>query len=258
MERIQPRRTRGITSSAVRLWGLLFVLLGVVGKTVIQNRILGLSQPGGPGLEALLEENPGMMGYVTAAVVLMTLETCAVPIFAFLISNGMQHTGSVKRYMLRVLGIAVLTEVPYNLVVSDRWLDFTSRNPMFGLVFAMIAINFCIEYPEKNLKHRLIRLFVTVCSAIWCGMLRISYGGALVLIAGVLWAFRAKPSYRNLAGALTTVVCSLSSMFFVAAPMGFMAIMLHNGEEGEQNRYVSYLAYPLILLTVFLAGKFLM
>ena len=52
-----------------------------------------------------------MMGYVTAAVVLMTLETCAVPIFAFLISNGMQHTGSVKQYMLRVLGVAALCAV---------------------------------------------------------------------------------------------------------------------------------------------------
>ena len=258
MERIQPRRTRGITSGGVRLWGMLFVVLGVVGKSLIQNRILGMSQPGGVNLEALLEANPDMMGYVTAAVVLMTLETCAVPIFAFLISNGMQHTGSVKQYMLRVLGVAALAEVPYNLVVSDKLLDFGSRNPVFGLVFAMIAISFCMEYPEKTLKHRLIRLFVTVCSAIWCGMLRIAYGGALVIIAGVLWAFRAKPSYRNLAGAVASVACSLSSMFFVAAPMGFMAIMLHNGEEGETNRYVNYLAYPAVLLAVFLIGRFLM
>ena len=258
MERIQPRRTRGITSGGVRLWGMLFVVLGVVGKSLIQNRILGMSQPGGVNLEALLEANPDMMGYVTAAVVLMTLETCAVPIFAFLISNGMQHTGSVKQYMLRVLGVAALAEVPYNLVVSDKLLDFGSRNPVFGLVFAMIAISFCMEYPEKTLKHRLIRLFVTVCSAIWCGMLRIAYGGALVIIAGVLWAFRAKPSYRNLAGAVASVACSLSSMFFVAAPMGFMAIMLHNGEEGDANRYVNYLAYPAVLLAVFLIGRFLM
>lgn len=258
MERIQPRRTRGISSVGVRIWGMLFVVLGAVGKSLIQNRILGMSQVGGPGLEVLLETNPEMMSYVTAAVVLMTLETCAVPIFAFLISNGMQHTGSVKNYLLRVLGTAVLAEIPYNLVGADRILDLGSRNPVFGLVFAMIAINFCMEYPEKNLKHRLIRLFVTVCSAIWCGMLRIAYGGALVIIACVLWAFRAKPSYRNLAGAVASVACSLSSMFFVAAPMGFMAVMLHNGEEGDSNRYVNYLAYPAILLAVFLTGKFLM
>lgn len=258
MERIQPRTKRGISSSGVRLWGMLFVVLGAVGKSLIQNRILGMSQTGGPGLEALLETNPGMMSYVTAAVVLMTLETCAVPIFAFLISSGMQHTGSVKGYMLRVLGTAVLAEIPYNLVNADKILDFGSRNPVFGLLFAMIAINFCLEYPEKNLKHRLIRLFVTVCSAVWCGMLKIAYGGALVIIACVLWAFRAKPSYRNLAGAVAAVLCSLSSMFFVAAPMGFMAIMLHNGEEGEGNRYVNYLAYPAVLLAVFLIGKFLM
>ena len=101
MERIQPRRTKGISSVGVRIWGMLFVVLGAVGKSLIQNRILGMSQAGGPGLEALLETNPEMMSYVTAAVVLMTLETCAVPIFAFLISNGMQHTGSVKGYIDR-------------------------------------------------------------------------------------------------------------------------------------------------------------
>ena len=257
MERIQPRRTRGISSSGVRIWGMLFVVLGALGKSLIQNRILGLSQPGGPGLEALLEANPEMMSYVTAAVVLMTLETCAVPIFAFLISNGMQHTGNVKKYMLRVLGTAVLAEIPYNLVTADKLLDLTSRNPVFGLVFAMIAINLSMDHPEKTLKDRLIRLFVTVCSAIWCGMLQIAYGGALVIIACVLYTFREKPSYRNLAGAAASVACSLSSMFFVAAPMGFMAVMLHNGEEGESNRYVNYLAYPAILLITLAAGMLL-
>ena len=44
----------------------------------------------------------------------------------------------------------------------------------------------------------------------------------------------------------------------MAAPMGFLAIHFYNGEKGEENRLVNYLAYPVILLAVGLAGAFLL
>lgn len=257
MERIQPGRNKGLTATGLRVWGMLFVAAGIVGRSILQNRILGLNDPGSPGLLAVLESSPDMMTYATVAIVMQALETCAVPVFAFLLTEGMAHTSDVKRYLMRVLGTAAGAEIPYNLAMSGKLLDFGSRNPVFGLVFAMVVILLCRPYEEKSFKNLLIRLFAVLCGALWCGMLRIEYGGMPVIIAAVLWAFRRKPSYRNVAGAAATVVCSLGSMFFMAAPMGFLAVFLYNGEEGDLDPRVKYAVYPAALLLGWAAGVLL-
>lgn len=257
MERIQRRRNTGLNTNGLRLWAMLFVVLGIAGKAILQNRFLGMTKADGNALLALLEQNPDMMQYATMAVVLQALETCAVPIFAFLLTEGMTHTKDAKQYLLRIAATAASAEIPYNLAMSGKLLDFGSRNPVFGLVFALIAIWFCKYYGEKSFKNVCIWILVTFCAALWCGMLKVQYGAITVFIAAVLWGFRMKPSYRNIAGASATIVCSLSSMFFMAAPMGFLAVFLYNGEEGELSPWVKYGAYPALLLGIGVAALFL-
>lgn len=256
MERIQPRRNRGINTSAIRLWGLLFVALGAVSMGLIQNRIMGMTT--GTDLLALLEQSPDMMTYATMAVAMQAMETCAVPIFAFLLAEGMEHTTDPKKYLFRALILAAVSEIPYNLVMAGKLLDFSSRNPVFGVALALIAIWFCKTYGKKNLKNFLIRTVLVVCAMLWCGMLRIRFGGALVVIAWVLWVFRRKPAvYRLMAGATVTTLCSVGNMLFVVAPMGFLPILFYNGEKGDSERNVNYGAYPVILLLTLAAGYFL-
>ena len=87
-------------------------------------------------------------------------------------------------------------------------------------------------------------------------MLSVEYGACMVIVVAVLWAFRKKPMLRNIAGATAAILCSLSSLFMMAAPMGILAVHYYNGEKGEDNALVNYLAYPVILLVVALVGLF--
>ena len=85
-------------------------------------------------------------------------------------------------------------------------------------------------------------------------MLKIEFGICFVLIAGVMWAFRSRPLYRNFAGASAAIVCSVFNPFFLASPMGFLAVHMYNGEDGEENRVFCYLFYPAVLLLAAIAG----
>lgn len=256
MERIQPRKRTGISAHGLRLWGLLFVLIGIVGRTIVQNRLLGMHNMNTQELLSLLESSENMMTFATYGLVMQALETCAVPIFAFLLVEGIQHTANFPKYLLRVVGTAVLSELPFNLAVSGKLLDFSSRNPVFGLLIAMFVINLYGRYPGKSFKAVAMKALITLCGLLWCSMLSVEYGARVVLISVTLWAFRAKPSVRNMAGACVTLLCSLSSMFFMAAPMGFLAIFIYNGEPDDLNPKVKYLIYPAALLAVFLVGVF--
>ena len=253
MERLNDARPVGIRADALRVWGLVFLAAGIFGKSVLQNRVLGLDHVDSRQLLELLESN---MTAATFALALQTAETCAVPIFALLLVEGYGHTGHFRSYFLRVLGLAVLTELPYNLAMGGKILDFGSRNPVFALAVGLLVLYFFERYPDRNAKNVFVKIIVTLAALIWPGMLRIDHGFCTVLMVLVLWLFRRNPLKRNLAGAGAAILCTLVSPFYLTAPMAFLAIHFYNGEKTDSKSRVHYFAYPALLLLFGIAAKF--
>lgn len=126
------KRSSGISSNGLRTWGMFFLLAGMLGKSILQNGLLNLGAVSFGQLLEQMQTSRAAMLYATLALLLQAMETCAVPIFAFLLVEGVEHTSSLRNYALRVAGLAVLSELPYNLATSGKLLDTTSRNPVFG------------------------------------------------------------------------------------------------------------------------------
>lgn len=259
MERIQHRKPTGISRNHLRIWGLLFLLAGMVGQGVLQMRVMGLSVMSPEQILAVLESSQNMMTVATASLLMKALETCAVPIFAFLLVDGWMNTSDRGKYALRVLGVALVSEIPYDLVMSGSWFYFSAQNPALGLLLSMAVLYFYSLYPGKGFKNVAIKLLVTVCAMIWTSMLRIEYAGSLVLTTVVLYLCWSKPNLRAIAGATATLLCSLSSLLFMMAPMGFLLVHFYDPEKNEEeNRTVVYLAYPVMLAAVAVLGMFVL
>lgn len=255
MDRLSNRKKpTEINGNAFRTWGLLFLAAGVIGRGVIQTHMLGIGQVNTQQLLEIMGASDSAMTLATVSLALQALETCAVPIFALLLVNGVQHTSDFKAYFLRVAGLALLTEIPYNLAIGGKFFALGSRNPVFGIVLCMVALAFYRRYSERKFQNTLIKAVITVAAVIWCEMLKIDFGCEMVLVVAVLWAFRSKPLYRNFAGATAAIVCTAFSPFFLAAPMGFMAVHFYNEEQSTNSHKVNYLAYPVILLIAGVVG----
>lgn len=250
MERLTNTKKSGITGSGLRTWGMIFCILGIIGRGILQNRFLGTGSLSAQQLLEVMQSSENAMIAATLSLVLQAMETCAVPIFALLMLEGFQHTMDLRQYFLRVAGLAVLTELPYNLAISGKLFAADSRNPVFGLVLCLLMLYFYRRYAEKTFRNTLIKVIVTVAGILWTVMLKIDFGTGLVLIMAIMWACRRKPIYRNMAGAVMAIVCTLGNPFYLAAPMGFLAVHSYNGDQGADNRVVNYLAYPVLLLAV--------
>lgn len=237
----------GISANALRIWGLLFLTAGAVGRGLLQTRLLGV---GSANTEQLLAAMDANMGAATAAIVLQIVEACAAPIFAFLLVEGFTHTKNFKNYLLRVLAVAVISEIPYNLAISGVLLNLESRNPAFGLVLGLVMLSLYARYPGKTLKNILIKVMVTAAALVWAKMLAIDSANCMVVILAGLWAFRKKPMLRTFGGALVTMLCVVMDPLYMVAPMGFLAVHTYNGEQGGANRVTNYAAYPALLLLV--------
>lgn len=254
MERLTNEKPSGLSGNMLRVWGILFVLAGIVSRGILQTRLLGVGSSTNQQLLELMDAAPGAMAIATAALVMQAIEGCAVPIFAFLLVEGFCHTKDWKKYALRIAGVAILSELPYNLVAGGKILDMTGRNPVFGLLLGMAVLYFCRRYEEKGAKNTMVKLCVIAAAILWAEILQVEHGVLMIVSVGVLWLLRGKTNLRALGGAVAGMTCMIISPFYLATAMGFLPIHLYNGEQGNGNRWANYLAYPVLLLIVGVFG----
>ena len=87
---------------------------------------------------------------MTLPDVLTYIGRVAFPTFAFLIAEGFVHTKNVRKYMLRLLLFAVISEIPFNLFYSSRVFNPFHQNVMFTLLYGLCAIYLISRIKRKR------------------------------------------------------------------------------------------------------------
>ncbi|MBO5323403.1 MAG: hypothetical protein J6A88_04800 [Oscillospiraceae bacterium] len=253
MERLNEQRpTRGLSAAALRGWGYLFLLLGVVARAVIQNGMLNLRGVTGQQLLEALQGSNETMVLATVSLIMQALEACAVPIFAFLLVEGFFHTSNFAKYLGRVALVALVSEIPYNLAMGGGFFVTSTRNPVFALVLGLILLWFYRYYGEKSAKNIFINIIVTLAAILWCGMLRIEHGTFTIVLIATAWFMHGKPM-RTMVCAIMSALGVVFSMLYLTAPISALTIHFYNEEKGESNRVFNLLCYPVMLLVAYFA-----
>ena len=252
MERLGNTRPSGLHAGNLRAWGMLFVVAGIVGRSILQNQMLGVGVLSAEELVQMMQSSQEAFIIATIALILQAVETVAVPIFVFLLAEGFSHTSNWKKYMLRVAAMAVLTEIPYDIAMSGKVLEFGAQNPVMGLVLCMFLLYLYRRFAGK----KLICVIMTLAGLLWGTMLKIDHSVPMMLMLCIIYLFRNKRMFMGFSGVAMAAVCMVVSPFYLAAAMGFLAIHFYNGEPGEGNRVVNYLFYPVALLAIGLVAMF--
>ena len=141
--RLSARRPeRHTDAAALRKWAMIFLTAGVIGQGLIQNRLLGMGSLSSTELLSNMQADSSVMTLVTIALFCQVLETCAVPLFSFLLVEGFLRTRSFEKYLIRVGAVALISELPYNLAYGGKILELSSRNPVFCLFICIVMLYF--------------------------------------------------------------------------------------------------------------------
>lgn len=252
MERLGNSRPSGLHSGSLRTWAMLFAVAGIISRCVLQNTLLGVGTHSMQELVEMMQADQTAMIITTVSLVLQAMETVAVPIFVFLLFEGFQHTSDWQKYLARLAGLAVITEIPYDLAMNGKVLEFGSQNPVIGLVLCFALLLLFRRFAGK----KLICVAMALAGFVWALMLKVDHGIPMMLMICVMHLFRNKKMYMGFSGMAAAALCTGISPFYLVAPMGFLAIHFYNGEKGEGNKLVNYLFYPVSLLAIALVAKF--
>jgi len=174
----------------------------------------------------------------------------AFPIFCFLLIEGYFHTKDIKKYMLRLFVLAIISEVPFDLVRTGSFgLSFDHQNVFFTLLLGLILIYIIDNNKEKK---------VLQCIAIWVVcflalLLQFDYVFFGIIQILIFYYFKNITTYR-IAG-----IIMLNLM--MRQPAGACALLLtefYNGKRGIKLKYIFYAFYPLHLLILYLINVFVL
>ena len=129
--------------------------------------------------------------------ILTWLGRISFPIFAFMLVEGYFHTRSVRRYGLRLLALALLSEIPFNLFYGGRWFYPLHQNVIWTLLLSLLCIHLIetVRCQGKPWKTVLVATAVAVVGFALGFLTMIDYYGYGVLMALIFYAFRGRRWY---------------------------------------------------------------
>lgn len=202
----------------------------------------------------------------------------AFPLFAFMLAEGFHHTSDVKKYLKRMLIFAVISEIPFNLMIGGSFFYPLHQNVLITFLLSILAMMMLQKMRERPLLHRCIFYPLIVLSAVLLGFLTFcdyyGYGVLTVLLFYFTRTDRDTPLPKRLLMMLIQLIvmviinCELLGGLILpfelfghsieittqsAALLTLPIIWLYNGAQGPYNkaiRYLYYGFYPAHLLVI--------
>ena len=159
----------------------------------------------------------------------------AMPLLCFFIGEGLRHTRSPRRYLLRLTGFALLSELPFDLAFYGG-IEWGHQNVYFTLALGLLAL-WAIQ--SRDMEGWLLAL----TAALAAELLGCDYGMYGVLLILLLDRFHRARSEQLAAAALLNLAffgLQTQTLSLIALPL----LWLYNGKRGRDDRRLFYLYYP--------------
>ncbi len=202
----------------------------------------------------------------------------AFPIFAFMAVEGYFHTRNFKKYALRMLVFAVLSEIPFDLMYGGTWFYPVHQNVIWTLLMALLIIHLLenVRKKRKQWVYLLVCVLMVPVSLVLGTLCTVDYYGAGVLTVLIFYFFHGR-KWWCLAGQLLALywvnVELLGGLMYPVELLGMdieicqqglallalIPIWLYRGRQGYHSKpfqYTCYAFYPVHMLVLVLIQNF--
>lgn len=181
----------------------------------------------------------------------------AFPIYCFLLVEGFLNTKNLKAYMFRLLGFALVSEIPFDLAFYDEVFYPDYQNVFWTLLFGLMAISLMsLIKIEKPVIRAVLRLAVAVPFGVVAQLIHTDYRWIGVGIISVMYVFHDLEAVRDLCCAVMMLPIFTNQIEFFGL-ISLIPVHFYNGKRGYLKgawgymmQWAFYLFYPVHLLVL--------
>ncbi len=191
------------------------------------------------------------------------------PLFAWAIANGACHTKNIKKYLLRLFLLAIISQIPYQLLFNAYGVLDPGLNILFTLSIGLLGIIFINKY-----KSIVLRTFLVFCLLFIAYLFEVDYGIFGVLSVLSFYRFykskiKIVVSYTFLVLIFLIIPLIVNSIYGEIFKTSFLNILelysllsliiigSYNGKRGCAVKWFFYLFYPLHFVLIYLVANIL-
>lgn len=181
------------------------------------------------------------------------------PIFAFLLTEGYVHTKSFSKYFLRLLVLALISEVIYDYVFYGSFIYLEANNIFFTLALGLLTLwlldksrTLVKKYFKEKIDLTIILpityLLIIVVMGLIAEFLNFSYGMLGILVISFFYLFKKNFPLTVLSVSLSTLILGDTMQYF--SLLSLILIYFYNKKLGKKCKVFFYLYYPLHILVL--------
>ena len=188
----------------------------------------------------------------------------AFPIFAFQIAEGYRFTHNFAAYALKLLIFAFLSEIPFDLCLTNQPFYFEYQNVFFTLLLGLLLIHELDgAIHNKDWIYKIKCIGVIFVITIVTLILNSDYGIHGVLLVGSFYLFREHKIFQlismyiifgplfsgNQIEIFNTEIMMNTQLFCLAS---LPIIWLYKGKKGIRNEAVKFFGYTFYMIHLFI------
>ncbi|MCH5272841.1 MAG: conjugal transfer protein TraX [Lachnospiraceae bacterium] len=257
---------KGLPGNFLKIFAALTMLIDHAALTLVYAKLaqskeyLDIIFSAEPTAEQLAAIPADYLNLYSVYTIMRLVGRLAFPIFCFLLYEGFSHTSNLKRYLLRVGLCALVSEIPFNLVVSKLNTGTASlfypqlQNTVCTLF--LILLMFCgmkyfeaKEFTSKAAIRQMIGQILCVCAALAVSLFaRVDYTYYGVLLGMIFYYCRTSRKMQIILGCIVFIGVNIASL------LAFVPIAMYNGTLiiSKKFKYFFYIFYPVHLLMLYL------
>lgn len=241
METLPVQKRQGLSGTTLKLIACITMLIDHIGASCLEAGLLVPLIASGT-----FSTDPAAASLLQMDRVLRYIGRLAFPIFCFLLVEGFLHTHDFKKYALRMLGFALISEWPFD------WAFFSGvywghQNVYFTLLLGLLAMKALDTYQTPEGMPALKGILGAAACFLAAALLHCDYdvlGLALIL---ALYMTRKDKRAQCIAGAVF-------SLFEPVAPLAFGLVWFYSGERGGSSKLEQWAFYWFYPAHIFVLG----
>lgn len=175
--------------------------------------------------------------------ILTYLGYISLPIFAYLLVEGFVYCRSLGKYILTLGVAAVITEPFYDYFCLGTWLDLggaNGQNILFAMAVGLVQLSILRALGTAKLGRTVACVLMVLAACVWSFILNIPCGAYFQLMVGIFYLL------HNQEKLMLAVAAALSLLLLHTPVLAIPLLYFYDGQRGSYNKYLFYIAYPLL------------